>query len=374
MADNSVKEALVSDHAEIYDTAQARRYFTKFGRIGGYLARVAAEFEKEGRFSRVETRVLAAYLNGVIGTFSALSHKYLMSGLAEGAPRLTIDRHESGFPVVQELMMMAVDAQQAERHLSGMASADELRDRMIRTILGERKVPVQLQFALSQRLYYEAVRAGGLFHARNDPEAQWLGQNGDRRRYLIHWAVWDSGLNLPVVYLLEMEDTGRRSLPEDALRWPGIRQKLLAQSMGGLKLVTMATGFDKDFEDACPKRLRRITLGPMYSSGFTLQSGPISNVLEDARAPEGEDWALVWTLEDLVSDREEPVKDGWFSTRPGQIWRLAPVIGADTGTTATERMIVLPERPYQVLVEQDPPGLRGIRKFVVGAGGRLIPG
>lgn len=374
MADNSVREALVSDHAEIYDTAQARRYFAKFSRIGGYLARIAAEFEKEGRFSRVETRVLAAYLNGVIGTFSALSHKYLMSGLAEGAPRLTIDRHESGFPVVQELMMMAVDAQQAERHLSGMASAAELRDHMIRTILGERKVPVQLQFALSQRLYYEAVRAGELFHARNDPEAQWLGQNGDRRRYLIHWAVWDSGLNLPVVYLLEMEDTGRRPLPEDALRWPGIRQKLLAQSVGGLKLVTMATGFDKDFDDACPKRLRRITLGPMYSSGFTLQSGPISHVLEDARAAEGEDWALVWTLEDLVSDREEPVKDGWFSTRPGQIWRLAPVIGADTGTTATERMIVLPERPYQVLVEQNPPGLRGIRKFVVGGGGRLIPG
>lgn len=374
MSDKGVKEALVSDHAELYDPVEARRYFEKFGKIGRYLARIAAEFEKEGRFSRVETRVLAGYLNGVIASFRALSLKYLMSGLAQGAPRLTIDRHESGFPVAQELMMMAVDAQQAGRHLSGMASATELRDRMIRTILGERKVPVQLQFALSQRLYYEAVQAGGLFHARNDPDVQWLGQNGARRRYLIHWAVWDTGLNLPVVYLLEMEDSGRRPLPEDANRWPGMQQKLLAQSMAGLKLVTIATGFDQDIEDAFPKRLRRITLGPMYSSGFTLQSGPISHVLEDARAPEGEDWALVWTLEDLVSDREEPVKDGWFSTRPGQIWRLAPVVGADTGTTTTERMIVLPERPYQVLVEQDPPGLRGIRKFVVGAGGRLIPG
>ncbi len=374
MADNSVKEALVSDHVELYDPVQARRYFAKFGRIGGYLARVAAELEKEGRFSRVETRVLAAYLNGVIGTFRALSHKYLMTGLAEGAPRLTIDRHESGFPVVQELMMMAVDAQQADRHLAGMASEAELRDRMVRTIVGERKVPVQLQFALSQRLYYEAVKAGGLFHARNDPDVQWLGQDRGRRRYLIHWAVWDSGVNLPVVYLLELEDSGRRPLPEDAYRWPGLQQKLLAQSMGGLKLVTMATGFDRDFEDAYPKRLRRITLGPMYSSGFTLQSGPISHVLEDARAPEGDDWALVWTLEDLISDREDVVKDGWFSSRPAQIWRLAPVIGADTGATLLERMIVLPERPYQVLVEQNPPGLRDIRKFVVGAGGRLIPG
>jgi LysR family transcriptional regulator for bpeEF and oprC len=48
----------------------------------------------------------------------------------------------------------------------------------------------------------------------------------------------------------------------------------------------------------------------MYSASFTLQSGPISKVLEDAHAPDGQDWALVWTVEDLISDREEEVKDG----------------------------------------------------------------
>ncbi|MGA0541441.1 hypothetical protein [Neotabrizicola sp. VNH66] len=374
MADPTVKEALVRDHAELYEPEVARRYFAKFARIGGFFARIAAEMETEGRLSRTETRILGQYLNGVIGTFRALNHKYLMTGRAEGAPRLTIDRHESGFPVAQELMVMAVDAQQAEKHLSGMASEAELKDRMVRTIVGEQKVPVALQFALSQRYYYEALTAGGLFWGRNDPDAQWIGQVEERRHFLIHWAVWDSQVNLPVVYLLDVEDSGRRPLPQDAYRWPPIQQKLLAQSVGGLKLLTIATGFDVDFEDCHPKRLRRVTLGPMYSAGFTLQSGPISRVLEDARAPEGEDWALVWTVEDLIADREEAVKDGWFSSRPKQIYRLDPLRGAETGATTLERMIVLPERPYQVLVEQDPPGLRGIRKFVVGAGGRLIPG
>ena len=134
------------------------------------------------------------------------------------------------------------------------------------------------------------------------------------------------------------------------------RQKVLAQSVGGLKLLTIATGFDADFEGLHPKRLRRITLGPMYSASFTLQSGPISKVLEDAKAPEGQDWALVWTVEDLVADREEEVKDGWFSSRARQVYKLDPLTGADTGTTTLERMIILPERPYQVLVEQDPAG------------------
>lgn len=374
MSDNSVKEALVSDHAELYDPLVARRYFAKFQTIGGYLGRVAAEMETEGRLSRTEARILGQYLGGVIATFRALNDKYLMTGKAEAASRLTIDRHESGFPVAQELMMMAVDAQQADKHLAGMASEAELKDRMIRTIVGELKLPVGLQFALSQRLYYEALKAGGLFWLRNDADAQWLGQEGERRKYLVHWAVWDTGANLPVVYLMDVEDSGKKPLPNDDYRWPQLQQKVLAQSVGGLKLLTIATGFDQDFEALHPKRLRRITLGPMYSAGFTLQSGPISKVLEDARAPEGQDWALVWTVEDLVADREEVVKDGWFSSRARQIYRLDPLTGADTGATVQERMIILPERPYQVLVEQDPAGLRGIRKFIVGAGGRLIPG
>lgn len=374
MSDNSVKEALTSDHAELYDPAVARRYFDKFQTIGGYLAKVAAEIEAEGRLTRTEARVLGGYVGGIVATFRALNDKYLMTGKAEAASRLTIDRHESGFPVAQELMMMAVDAQQADKHLAGMASEAELKDRMIRTIVGELKLPAGLQFALSQRLYFEALKAGGLFWLRNDADAQWLGQEGERRKYLVHWAVWDSGMNLPVVYLMDLEDSGKKPLPNDDYRWPALQAKVLAQSVGGLKLLTIATGFDADFEDLHPRRLRRITLGPMYSAGFTLQSGPISKVLEDARAPAGQDWALVWTVEDLVSDREETVKDGWFSTRPKQVYKLDALTGADTGATTQERMIILPERPYQVLIEQDPVGLRGIRKFIVGAGGRLIPG
>jgi hypothetical protein len=377
MPDPTVKDQLTSDHHELYDTLVARRYFAKFVRITGHLGRVAAEMEAEGRLNRTEARVLGVYLKAVAGTFQALSHKYLMTGRGDGALRLTIDRHESGFPVAQELMVMAVDAQQAERHLAGMPSETELKDRMVRQIVGDLTIPTALQFALSQRYYYEALAAGGLFWARNDPDAQWIedvsNSGGERRHFLVHWAVWDTQVNLPVVYLMDLEDSGRKPLPTDAYRWPQVQSSLMAQSAGGLKLLTIATGFDKDFADLHPKRLRRIILGPMYSASFTLQSGPISKVLEGAKAPEGEDWALVWTVEDLVSDREEEVKDGWFSSSFRQVYKLDAVAGAELGATRQDRMIILPEKPYQVLVEQDPKGLRGLRKFVVGAGGRLIP-
>ena len=372
MPDAPIKDQLVSDHAELYDTLLARRYFAKFDRITGHLGRVAAELENEGRLTRTEARILGRYLTALAATFRALSHKYLMTGRADTAPKLVMDRHESGFPVAQELMVMALDAAQAAKHLTGMASEMELKDRMVRQIVRDLTVPTALQFALSQRLYFEAMAKGGLFWARNDPNAQWIADVGARRHFLVHWAVYDSQANLPVVYLMDVQDSGRKPLPTDDRRWPMVQSHLVAQSLGGLKLLTIAQGFDKDFSDLHPKRLRRITLGPMHSHAFTLQSGPMSDVLAGARAPDGADWALVWTVEDLISDREEMVSAGWFSETPQQVYKL-DAFHPDDGATRTERMVILPEQPYQTLAELNPPTLRDVRKFVVGAGGRIMP-
>lgn len=374
MAD-TVKDQLTGDHQELYDTLTARRYFAKFERITRHLIRVASEVEAEGRLTRTEARVLGRYLAALTGTFKALNYKYLMTGRAEGSPRLTFDRHDSGFPVAQELMMMALDAAQVQKHLGGMASEVELKDRMVRQIVRDLSVPVQLQFALSQRLYYETLAEDGVFWPRNDPDCQWIEDvrrdGAERKHFLLHWAIYDTQVNLPVVYLMDVEDSGKKPLPNDDRRWPMAQAHLMAQSALGLKLLTIAQGFDKDFSGLHPKRLRRITLGPMHSHDFTLQSGPIAQVLADANAPDGDDWALVWTVEDLVSDREEEVKDGWFSSAERQVYKLDP-IASDSGATRIERMVILPERPYQVLADLNPPGFRDVRKFVVGAGDRII--
>ncbi len=367
---------LTGDHKRLDDDLAARRYFAKFDRITRMLVSVAGAMEADRSLSRLDTGVLAGYVNAISATFRALSLKYLISGRIEGvlARHLTIDLHESGFPIYQELARMANDAAQATLHLRGMAEAEALKDEMIREIVGARAIPTKLQYALSQRLYYEALRKGGLFWPQMHPAAQWLADLPKRRRsYLVHWAVYDSQLNVPVVYLLELEDSGRKALPLDQGRWPQVQAHLLAQSVGGLKLVTIAAGFDADFDDLHPKRLRRIHLGPMYSSAYTLQTGPIREVLEEARAPEGEDWALAWALEELESERVE-VEKGWFSDTERQVFRLDPFggRGVDLGATRLARSIILPQRPFQVLAEKDPEGFREVRKFVVGREGRVL--
>lgn len=367
---------LTTDHRALDDDLAARRYFAKFDAITRHLAGVSAEMEKDRAFSGMDGDAVGGYIAALDRTFDALSLKYLVSGRLPGlGPKhLTIDLHESGFPVFQEIVTMANDAAQAARHLEGMPGAARLKDEMVRQIVGERVVPTKLQYALSQRLYYESLAAGGQFFAQMHPAAEFISEvSGGRRGYLLHWAVYDAQANLPVIYLMEVVDSGRRALPVDEGRWPAVQAHLLAQSVGGLKLLTIAKGFDTDFADLHPKRLRRIRLGPMYSAAFTLQTGAIRDVLAEAKAAQGEDWALAWTVEELVSERVE-IEAGWFSKTEREVFRLDPLAAAeaDSGATRIARSMILPERPFQVMAEKDPEGVRAVRKFVVGRDGRVL--
>ncbi|PUB14143.1 hypothetical protein [Yoonia sediminilitoris] len=365
---------LQSDHMKLEDTRVTRRYFGKFAKITQHLTKVAATMQAEGRFDRREIEILARYLTGLNWTFRAMAHKYHFAGRYAHAGALTFDRVESGFPVYQELLEMANDAQQADRHLATQPSVAALKDEMVRVILGEQEIPTKLQYALSQRLYYEELAKGDLFWARNDPQAVWLRNADDRRMFQVHWAVYDSQVNLPTIYLMDVADTGRTGLPKDEARWPQAQAHLMAQSVAGLKLLTIARGFDEDFDDLHPTRLRRFHIGPMYSNAFTRQSGPLRDVLRAANAPAGDDWALVWTEEDLVSERVENVKSGWFGSVERQIFALDPFAGGggDTGASRMERALIMPERPYQALAERNPPGFHDVRKFVVNDGGRVL--
>ena len=211
-----------------------------------------------------------------------------------------------------------------------------------------------------------------MFFAQMPPPAIWIADVGqERRQFMIHWAVYDSQQNLPVIYLMEVEDSGSRALPKDAGRWPQVQAHLMAQSSGGLKLLTIARGFDADFNDLHPKRLRRIYAGPMYSASYTMQTGPIRQVLEGAKAGSEDDWALVWTVEELESERVE-VEKGWFSDVEREVFRLDPLTGADSGATRVARNLILPQLPFLVLADKDPEGFRSVRKFVVGKDGRVV--
>ena len=370
---------LTLDHAALEDTAAARRYFAKFEKIIHHTQAVADTQPRRGKLASAELALIKDYLTRLAATFDALSMKHLFAGRDTGARAapMQIDRSESGFPVYAELLQMANDALQAPRHLDATPSQHALKEEMVAHILREGMPPSRLHYTMSQRIYYERLEAGDLFLPQNDPEAIWVGDAGNRRRYLVHWAVYDSQLNLPTIYIMILEDTGRTPLLKDPRRWPAMQAHLMAQSIGSLKMVTIGQGFDVDFDDLHPKFLRRIHVGPMYSHAFTLQTGPLRDILAEAAGVPGLDWALAWTTETLISGKVREEKAGWFSTVEREIFRLDkdPIAEDDgPGATAVEHALILPERAYQVLRHRNPPGLKRLKKYVVGTGGRVLTG
>ena len=369
-------DTVSSTHTGLTDTFASRRYFAKFERITAHLNRVAAVMQAEGGLQKAEVQILSRYVQSLAFTFRALSMKYLLAGRDTGQffGSLAMDTKDSGFPVFNELLVMANDAQQADTHLSHMPSTAQLKDQMVAQIIGDHEIPTRLQYALSQRLYYEELGKGHLFWAQNHPDIRWLSGAHPRTRFMVHWAVYDSQVNLPVIYLMELEDTARTALPNDERRWPEVQAHLMGQALTGLKLLTIAKGFDEAFDDLHPKTLRRFHIGPMYSHSFTQQSGPLREVLADANAPVGQDWALAWTEEVLESERVIEERAGWFGKVEREVFALDPFSGqgAETGATRMERSIILPERPYQVLAEKNPPGFARVRKFVVSQAGRVL--
>jgi len=368
---------LTDDHRALEDALLARRYFAKFNRILAHLNEIATLSGSENRLSTVELNIIRGYLQALLGSFQALSDKYLMSGRVKSLlPKvLNIDITDSGFPVFQELASMASDAQQIDQRLGALPPVGELKKEMVRHILNTLTPPLKLQFALSQRLYYQKLAEGNLFWPHNDPQVVDLGTpSGKRRTHLVHWASYDSQVNIPTIYLMLLEDSGATPLPQDEGRWPEVQSHLMAQAVLALKMVTIAQGFDRDFDDLHPKILRRIQVGPMYSDHFTHQTGPLAGILADAHGGPGNDWALAWTIETLLSDRVETEKKGFFGSVEREIFRLDHFGAAarDSGATDVRRAIILPQRPYQVLTERDPPGFRGVRKYVVGDTGQIL--
>ncbi len=368
--------SLDADHKRLEDDLTARRYFDKLSRILGSVPGTLSEMVRDGLFLPHEAERVTYYAGAMLASVRALSMKYLVAGRIEGPLHsfLTIDIHESGFPVWSELAQMATDAAQAAKYLARTPAPAAIKDEMVREIVGDLRIPTRLQYALSQRYYNEALAAGDLFWPQMHPVGRWSGQ-GDthRRRWLLDWAVYDSQLNVPVIYLMDVDDTGRRPLTEDIKRWSEASAHLMAQSVTGLQLVTIAQGFDRDFATLHPHRLRRIVLGPVYSREFTVQEGPIRQVLDNARADSGDDWALAMTVEDLRAKDAVMESSGLFSVVERQIYQLDPLNahGAGQGASSALRALTLPARPYQALVDLDPPGFRNIRKYVPGPDGRV---
>lgn len=286
-----------------------------------------------------------------------------------------ISRAESGYPVFQNLLELENDRLQADARLANIPQAGELREEMADFILRHKEFPEALQKSMAERLYLEDVKSEQTFGPFTLAQTAKVSVNPKTARpyYLVHWATFDGSANLPLVYMVTVEDSSEsmvrqlvdRSgklndkvdipLPVDGLLNPELAHRFddftEKNSAYTLSPATIAVHLDKDFEPLHPKQLRRVVLGPFYSAGITDNNSTVTEVLAKVRKPENA-WLLTWTIQEVYSKGEKPGRKGLFSsekTTQEFFINTDDLEAARQGVSSYENHALIPHEAYQAL-------------------------
>lgn len=286
-----------------------------------------------------------------------------------------ISRAESGFPVFQNLLELENDRRQADARLANIPLAGELREEMADFILRHKEFPEALQKSMAERLYLEDVKSENTFGPFTLAQTAKVSVNPKTGRpyYLVHWATFDGSANLPLVYMVTVEDSSETMirqlvdrngklnetidipLPVDGLLNPELAHRFddftEKNSAYTLSPATIAVNLDKDFEPLHPKQLRRVVLGPFYSAGITDNNSTVTEVLAKVRKPENA-WLLTWTIQEVYSKSEKPGRKGLFSsekTTQEFFINTDDLEAARQGVSSYENHALIPHEAYQAL-------------------------
>lgn len=317
----------------------------------------------------IVAKVVAEYIARLEKSFSCWRNRL---GFMES---FRISRAESGFPVFQNVLELENDRRNAGQRLAAISEPDEIRAEMADFILRHKAFPAALQRSMAERLYLEDVDGGSAFGPFTLAQTAKVSVNPKTGRpfYLVHWASFDGAANLPLIYMVTVEDSsapmikqlvGRDGklnqeveipLPVDGLLNPELAHRFddftEKNSAYSLSPATIAVNLDKDFDTLHPKQLRRVVLGPFYSAGITEHNSTVAEVLSKVRKAENA-WLLTWTIQEVYSKAERPGRRGLFSSEKSTqefFINTDDLEAARQGVSSYEKHALVPHEAYQAL-------------------------
>jgi len=332
------------------ESYKIRRYFKKFSNIIENFNKIST---LEIADKNYEYHIISKYLELLKNSFNSLSMKYLFSDVVNYklSSRMIIDSTESGFPNSKLIIEMEGDYQSRQRILEELPSEVELKEDLVSHILKYKTAPNDIQFSLSQQKYYKSLE-NDFFHTFNMGNIELLEENHNLDKYIIDWATYDGVTNIPYVYLLEIEDSGR--MLRDKTKLEELVKVLKAESISTLKPISIATSIDELFDSLHPKSLKRIQIGPMFSNAYTEHNEIVSEILEDCEV--NRDYIFNWSIEHIISEAQNEVSNGFFN---GKIKRESFLINpydmksVKKGVTEFSNFYMLPHEIYQKVVANE---------------------
>ncbi|MCB1385324.1 MAG: hypothetical protein KDJ80_05235 [Nitratireductor sp.] len=312
---------------------------------------------------------VAEYLARLRGSFDSWQHRLAF------ADKFRVSQSESGFPAFQNVLDLEIDRREAKQRLAAMQDEETLRKEMVDFILTKKAMPEPLLRTMAERRYLESVRDRQHFSPLVLPRTIRVSVNQKTRRpyYIVHWGYYDGSANLPLVYMVALEDSSEDMvktlvsgdgklkkdvevpLPVEGLLNPELANRFDAfcekNSSYSLTLSTIASSLDKDFDNLHPKQVRRFVLGPFYHADITSHGERVEKILQKVHRADNQ-WLLTWTIQEIYSAHEKPAKWGLWGGDPAReefFINTDDLDCARMGVSAFENHALVPHEAYQAV-------------------------
>ena len=254
-------------------------------------------------------------------------------------------------------------------------SEETIREEMVDFILRKKAFPSALKKTMAERQYLQIIQKSKHFEPLVLPRTIRVSVNPKTRRpyYVVHWGYYDGSENLPLIYMLTVEDSSEEivrtlvskkgklnkdvdiPLPVDGLLNPELAHQFdefcEKNSNYGLTLSTIATSLDKDFDHLHPKQLRRFVLGPFYHAAITEHGERVERILQKVRKRQNA-WLISWAVQEIYSYNEKPAKWGLWGSQPAReefYINTDDLDCAREGVSSSEKHVLVPHEAYQAL-------------------------
>lgn len=253
-----------------------------------------------------EKALLQNFLRRFLNSVECLKMKYLF----DSERKMKIDQSDSSFPYNLELRYLLADTEHAAERLEQIRPHEALLKDLVEWIYIHKKTPVDIQYELAMRLYYENLqKTDELFFGFTRGHISQISDavSGNRYTFIYEWGTYEASINVPVLYQLQFEtDMDAKDVHPSNKEWfRELRSSIEKATNIFLPLEEIAMTLDQACNTIYPKQLKRIIVGPLKGR-YSRDDDPVSELLRQLGEPDA--FALEVQRECIKSSGEKKKK------------------------------------------------------------------
>lgn len=364
------RTAMMSSFVQLKNNMESKQYFNTLSDAISSLIKICESQLTIGN-QAIDDIIVLKYLKKLKHSVECMRMKYWYNecDFSNQKSILLVGVDNSGFPTKKEFYELNIDLERADEALALLSNENDLKSKQLEYILSHKKINREMQLDLHSRHYYSMLSEAEFFLPENNPVIIPVNDSDNgNKRFVIHWASFDAQRNLPVVYIMLIEYSGKKPFLEDDVSEEFI-EAVKSFNSSQYKLVTICHELDKKFPNIHPKKLKRLSIGPLYINGLTRHNKNVSNALDYVEMHQPEDnWLVGYTVEVLVSKNITKAEYGLFKNEPQKEIYFIDSNNheqGEAGVTDIERSLVIPYGAYQQLADQTDNPLNDIQKYVI---------